>query len=138
MIYSAKTLSQTKKIAKEFAQNIKDNNRMIIFLQGDLGSGKTTFVRFVLYYLGIKDFRGSPSFSIVNEYLLNDKKIIHMDLYRVEAKESLLSMGICEYFEKNAIFFVEWPNLLEIKPDVVIKFTLTNTQRSIEIDWNRN
>jgi tRNA threonylcarbamoyladenosine biosynthesis protein TsaE len=138
MIYSAKTLSQTKKIAKEFAQNIKDNNRMIIFLQGDLGSGKTTFVRFVLYYLNIKDFRGSPSFSIVNEYLLNDKKIIHMDLYRVEAKESLLSMGICEYFEKNAIFFVEWPNLLEIKPNIVIKFTLTNTQRSIEIDWSPN
>lgn len=138
MIYWVKTLSQTKKIAKEFAQNIKNAKRLIIFSQGDLGTGKTTFVRFVLYYLGIKDFRGSPSFSIANEYLLNDKKIIHMDLYRVETKESLLNMGICEYFEENAIFFVEWPNLLEIKPDIMIKFILTNTQRSIEIDWGSN
>ncbi|OSS41898.1 TsaE protein, required for threonylcarbamoyladenosine t(6)A37 formation in tRNA [Desulfurella amilsii] len=138
MIYWVKTLSQTKKIAKEFAQNIKNAKRLIIFLQGDLGTGKTTFVRFVLYYLGIKDFRGSPSFSIANEYLLNDKKIIHMDLYRVETKESLLNMGICEYFEENAIFFVEWPNLLEIKPDIMIKFILTNTQRSMEIDWGSN
>lgn len=138
MIYSAKTLSKTKKLAEEFAQNIKNYLKAVIFLQGDLGSGKTTFVRFVLHHLGIKDFRGSPSFSIVNEYLLNDKKIIHMDLYRIETKESLVSMGICEYFEKNAIFFVEWPNLLEIKPDIVVKFISTNTQRSIEIDWNTN
>ncbi len=136
MIYKANTLSQTKKIAQEFAKKIKDIDKVIIFLKGDLGSGKTTFVRFVLYYLGIDDFKGSPSFAIVNEYNIGKKNIIHMDLYRIETKEVILDMGIFEYFEKNAVFFIEWPNLLEIKPDVVIKFNPTNEQRSIKIDWD--
>lgn len=138
MIYSIKTFSQTKKIAKDLAEKIKDKFQLIIFLEGDLGSGKTTFARYVLNYLGIKSFRGSPSFSIANEYLAKGKKIIHMDLYRIETKDVLESIGIYEYFEKNAIFFVEWPNLLEIKPDIVVKFILTNKQRSIEIDWSAN
>lgn len=138
MIYSIKTIAQTKKIAKDLAEKIKDKSQLIIFLEGNLGSGKTTFTRHVLSYLGIKSFRGSPSFSVANEYLIKGKKIVHMDLYRMETKDALEAMGICEYFEKNAIFFVEWPNLLEIEPDIVIKFILTNRKRSIEIDWGEN
>ncbi|WP_291490538.1 tRNA (adenosine(37)-N6)-threonylcarbamoyltransferase complex ATPase subunit type 1 TsaE [Desulfurella sp.] len=136
--YNVKTLSQTKKIAQEFAQIIKQKKQAIVFLKGDLGSGKTTFVRFVLHYLGIKDFKGSPSFTIAHEYYTKEKKVIHMDLYRIQTKEELLNTGIFEYFDQVAIFFIEWPNLLEIKPDIVIEFNTTIKQRSIGIDWATN
>ncbi len=135
MIHLVTTLRETKKIAKEFAQKIKNIHSLIIFLEGDLGSGKTTFTRYVLNYLNIKDFKGSPSFALVNEYTINNLKLFHMDLYRINSKETLVDIGIYEYFKHCAIFFIEWPNLLEIKPDIVVKFSLANTYRSIEIDW---
>jgi len=137
MIHLVTTLRETKKIAKEFAQKIKIKNihSLIIFLEGDIGSGKTTFTRYVLNHLNIKDFKGSPSFALVNEYTINNLKLFHMDLYRINSKETLVDIGIYEYFEQNAIFFIEWPNLLEIKPDIVVKFSLAHTYRSIEIDW---
>ncbi len=135
MIYPVETLLETKKIAKDLAQKIKNTQRLVIFLQGDLGSGKTTFTRYVFNYLNIKDFKGSPSFALVNEYTINGLKLFHMDLYRIKSKDTLVDIGIYEYFEQSAIFFIEWPNLLEIKPDIVVKFSLANTYRSIEIDW---
>lgn len=135
MKYLLNKLSETRRLAKILAGEIKHKSRLITFLSGDLGSGKTTFTHFVLNYLGIKDFNGSPSFSIINEYNIRNKTIIHMDLYRIESRENIHLLGIYEYFEKNAIFFVEWPNLLEFKPDVMIQFTLINKIRSIKIDW---
>lgn len=134
MKYFVKTLNDTEKIAKHLANKIKDKEKFIVYLYGDLGSGKTTFVRLTLKNLGIRDFRGSPSFSIINEYKTKNKKIYHIDLYRLNNKDTLNFMGILDYFEEKTLFFVEWPNLLEIEPNIVIKFQITDNKRSIEFD----
>ncbi len=134
-IYKSHNANYTKQIAKFFAKNfISKYGKNIIFLKGDLGSGKTTFVRYCLNYLGIDDenFEGSPTFTIVNEY---DNDIIHMDLYRLKNQSEIEYSGILDYFNKdNGIFFIEWPELLNMKPSFELTFTILNdTSRKINV-----
>jgi len=71
----------------------------IVTLEGDLGAGKTTLVKEVCRQLGIDDLVSSPTFSLINEYVhpTDDKKVFHMDLYRIEDKEELHNIGFEEY-----------------------------------------
>ncbi|AEA33450.1 tRNA (adenosine(37)-N6)-threonylcarbamoyltransferase complex ATPase subunit type 1 TsaE [Hippea maritima] len=131
--YVSKSENETKKIAKEIVKNLISNKkRCVVFLKGDLGSGKTTFVRFALEALGLKDdeFEGSPSFTLVNEY---KEGIFHMDLYRITSDEELINSGIYDYFSNEGIFFIEWPDKLKIKPDIVIEFKDKNGGRIINV-----
>ena len=135
LIYKSDSIESTKKIAEFFAKKfLKKNDKIVIFLEGDLGSGKTTFVRYVLNCLGISDskFEGSPTFTIVNEYKNN---IFHIDLYRLKNEEDIENIGIGESLDRNGIFFIEWPGLLKIKANICIKFEAINlNKRKIIID----
>ena len=99
---------ETKKIAKEYA--LKLDAGSIVLLEGDLGAGKTAFVKGV-----VESFGGnanevtSPTFTIVNQYSYGEKVIYHFDLYRIESVDELYNIGIEEYFYSGAICFVEWP-----------------------------
>ena len=113
---------ETKKIAERVVKEfILGKNRCLVFLKGELGSGKTTFVRFALESLGIGEdkFKGSPTFTIVNEY---ENNIYHIDLYRIKSMDELIESGIYDYFEREGIFFVEWPEILHDKPDLLLEF----------------
>ncbi len=135
VIYKSNSLEDTKKIARAFVEGfLNKKDRIVIFLEGDLGSGKTTFVRYVLNNLGISDneFEGSPTFTIINEYKDN---IFHIDLYRLKNEEDIENIGIMENLDKNGIFFIEWPILLKTKADICIKFEAINlNKRKIIID----
>lgn len=80
-------------------------------LVGDLGAGKTTLVNVICERLGVSELVSSPTFSIVNEYQAKDVEIIHMDLYRIERTEELYDMGFEEYLDRNAVVFIEWPDI---------------------------
>ncbi len=99
--------------------------RIIIFLYGDIGSGKTTFTRFFLSFFGINslEFEGSPTFTIVNEYSDN---IYHIDLYRIHSLNELYDSGVYDYFTNNGIFLVEWPQILDFEADISITFSILN------------
>lgn len=87
-------------------------NDTIFTLQGDLGAGKTTFVKAFCQYLQVSDKVSSPTFSLVNEYESpSGQCIFHMDLYRLEAEEELINIGFEEYLESDAICFIEWPEI---------------------------
>lgn len=108
MKIECKNLDDTKKLAASFAKNLPDEG-CFVSLYGDIGAGKTAFVRFVLKELGVKDKVTSPSFVILNEYLNYRIPIYHFDLYRLE-KEGIktITEELSDYSKRNILTFVEW------------------------------
>ncbi len=81
----------------------------VIYLSGELGSGKTTLVRGFLRGLGYKGFVKSPSYSLVEIYRLSTLEVVHVDLYRLEEPEDYLNLGLSDYLKNNPILLIEWP-----------------------------
>ena len=86
---------------------------LLITLAGELGSGKTTLVRYLLRQLGESGAIKSPTYSLVEDYQINDKKIFHVDLYRLSDPEELELIGWRDYLSENAIWLIEWPEKAE-------------------------
>ena len=102
------TLDDTKKLAEKFANLIKDEG-CFVNLYGEIGAGKTAFVRLVAESLGIKEKVTSPSFVILNEYHSASIPVYHFDLYRLEnVGISTITEELREYSEGKKITFVEW------------------------------
>ena len=87
-------------------KNLINDKNKIIFLRGDIASGKTTFVKAYLKYLNIKDDVTSPTFCIQNIY---NKNIFHYDIYN-KTLEEFINLGLLEEFDKNGLHFIEWAN----------------------------
>ena len=102
---------ETEDKAKNFASLIKGfKNSLLINLIGNLGAGKTTFVRGLIQELGFDEFVKSPTFTIVESYESDNLKVFHLDLYRIEDDKELQAIGVEDYLtEENAITLVEWP-----------------------------
>lgn len=127
----------TKKIAAEFAALL--NGGDVVVLNGDLGTGKTFFVKEVCKLLGA-DEANSPSFAIVNEYE-GKRKIYHFDFYRIKKLEELYDIGFEDYLnDRSAIVFIEWGDMFdEILPDnkyIVALKHMGDTKREITIEKN--
>ena len=107
------SLEKTKEIASEIADkitSISKDSAKIIFLKGDLGTGKTTLVKEILKFYGLSEPVTSPTFTIIEPYLIKNKKIYHIDLYRIKNRKELEVLGIDEYSnESDSIIFIEWP-----------------------------
>ena len=102
---------ETEDKAKNFVSLIKGfKNSLLINLIGNLGAGKTTFVRGLIQELGFDEFVKSPTFTIVESYESDNLKVFHFDLYRIEDDKELQAIGVEDYLtEENAITLVEWP-----------------------------
>jgi len=82
-------------------------------LNGDLGAGKTTFVKYLMAEVGIKDLVTSPTYSLVNVYGEGDKKIYHLDLYRLNDWREAINIGIEEILDSKHYVWIEWPKIID-------------------------
>ena len=99
--------------------------RLIIFLSGNIGVGKTTFVKYYVKNLDSEKNAYSPTFSLINEYVLSNQKIYHYDLYRINGYRELQEIGLDYSLDSNGIHFIEWPNnfIEELpSPDIRVNF----------------
>ena len=109
---------------------------MIIFLKGELGSGKTTFVQNYLKYKYAFTNTSSPTFGIVNTYSINKIMIYHYDLYRITKQEELNDIGFYDNLEATALHFIEWPEIITkqtSKPNIKINIQTLAKERIIDI-----
>ena len=104
--YFLKSAFETETLAAEFAKSI--HAPCIIFLEGPLGAGKTTFLRGFLRALGFKDHVKSPTFTLIETYELDACRVVHMDLYRLKNLAELEDIGFRDYFTQDAICVIEW------------------------------
>jgi len=105
-VYSYNTIDKKK---KKITPLLKYK---LVFLEGELGSGKTTLIKQFCKELGFKNQVTSPTFPLLNIYKNNDKNIYHADLYRLKNIDEINELGFYEIMENNNWFFVEWPELL--------------------------
>ena len=128
-------LNEIGKISKIIIKSIKKKNKVLF--SGPLGSGKTTLIKSIMHDLGYNDHVSSPTFSLINEYIIKDKMIYHIDLYRINALDELYEIGFEEYLRNGNLCLIEWPEIaikMIDKDFIHIKLKeISKTKRSIEI-----
>ncbi len=107
-----KSLQQLPEIAKSLLQAHID--KRVFAFKGNMGAGKTTFIKEICAVLGVENMVNSPTFSIINEYFTKDgKSVFHFDFYRIKKKEEILDIGYEEYLYSGNYCFMEWPEKIE-------------------------
>ena len=109
--FVSKDINDTLTIAENFESEKFPN--MVICLDGELGCGKTVFVKGFAASLGIEDNITSPTFTIIKEYENGELPLYHMDIYRLDEVEE--DIGINDYFKKGGVVIIEWADLIEDK-----------------------
>ena len=131
---------KTKELAKQFSNYLKGGE--IIFLYGEMGVGKTTFVKYLINQFQIKKNLQtsevtSPTFNLLNEYDVDDLSIKHYDLFRLKDKSELKNLDIFEN-KKNTITLIEWPQLINKEKlnktiDLIFNYENELNNRSVKI-----
>ena len=108
-----KLTSRCEEDTLEIAENIESEKfpGMVICLDGELGSGKTVFVKGFAKALGIKETVTSPTFSLVKEYYDGEMPLFHMDVYRLD--DSNKNFGLDDYLNQDGVCIIEWPEMIE-------------------------
>ena len=135
-----KSLEDTKKFSKKISEIIGEGD--VVLLYGEIGVGKTTFVRFFINHLeNLSKIKNSdvlsPTFNIMYDYNIGKTKILHYDLYRLKDYQEILQLGIFETLNEH-IKIIEWPELIKPKPnnriDILFEHTKLKNSRKIKIN----
>ena len=105
------TVSDLSTAAKDLMEFAGDHK--IFSFEGEMGAGKTTFIKAICKYLGVEDLVSSPTFSLVNEYEAHKVPIYHFDFYRINDLSEVYDIGYEEYFYSGHICLIEWPEKIQ-------------------------
>ena len=131
--------NRTKDLANQIINKIKVGD--IIFFYGEMGVGKTTFIKYLINAFQKKNNLKlsevtSPTFNLLNEYEINQVKIHHYDLFRLKSAEEVKNLNLFESYSK-AITLIEWPQIIKEKPKNLIEFRFNyeddHKKRSVQI-----
>ncbi|MFC5283591.1 tRNA (adenosine(37)-N6)-threonylcarbamoyltransferase complex ATPase subunit type 1 TsaE [Pedobacter alpinus] len=122
-------------LAKKILEYAKQEK--IFMFYGEMGAGKTTLINSICTALGTKDHTSSPTFSIVNEYELNDGSIYHFDFYRLKNQSEAFDLGYEDYFYSGNYCFIEWPEkIADLWPESFVEvrlMVLDKNRRMVEL-----
>ena len=101
----------------------------VFAISGEMGAGKTTFIKAICKVLGVPDIVQSPTFAIVNEYKrTNGESVFHIDFYRIKKAEEAFDIGYEDYVYSGHYCFIEWPELVEgLLPEDAVKVSIAGT-----------
>lgn len=129
---------ETKQLTQRLANRCLLTDKIVIFLCGALGAGKTTFARHFIQHLGYAGIVRSPTYALVEEYQLSNRFLYHLDLYRLEHPAAFLETGLQDAFDTPAIWLIEWPERATSvlpPPDIQLTFlSMDNQQRQLKLD----
>jgi len=136
IVTTTKSCEETEQVAERWGQNLVGGD--VVLLRGDLGAGKTHFVKGLARALGVDDVITSPTFALHNIYYGRELTLNHFDFYRVESSEEVELLGLNEYFgEKSGVCAIEWSeNISDLLPKNCIVVTLkklSDNEREIVI-----
>lgn len=128
-----KNLASLQQAARDFIHQM-DGHAVFAFY-GEMGAGKTTFIKAVCKELGVEETVASPTFAIINEYKGGDgKPIYHFDFYRIRKLEEVFDFGYEDYFYSGYTCFIEWPELVEqVLPENTVKLVIRETDNGSRI-----
>lgn len=137
--FFASEVEDTQQLAQDIAQAVSNQlpRSVVIYLNGDLGAGKTTFSRYLIQSLGHTGSVKSPTYTLVEPYELGSVNVYHFDLYRLADPEELEFMGIRDYFGAGTIALIEWSEKggeLLASPDLVISINITPSGRQFYLE----
>ncbi|MBL8027588.1 MAG: tRNA (adenosine(37)-N6)-threonylcarbamoyltransferase complex ATPase subunit type 1 TsaE [Fibrobacteres bacterium] len=137
MVYKSSSVGETMDAGEDFAKKIAGMNAGIVALYGDLGAGKTCFVKGIAKGFGIAETVNSPTFSIINCYKNGGQQLYHIDAYRLKSAAEILNIGFEDYVSEG-ICLIEWPEQIEpliSKTAVKVRFTIeSETTRTIKVE----
>src|SRR5688572_11146990 len=110
---------------------------MVVYLRGDLGSGKTTLARGLLHALGVAGRIKSPTFTLVEPYIVSSLYLYHFDFYRFKRSSEWVDSGFRDYFNQESLCIVEWPEKAGGQlpaPDVTIQMSVEDNGRAVTLN----
>ena len=126
-------LSEIEKASNFVLKNV---NRDVILITGEVGTGKTTLIKEYCKLIGVEEIVNSPTYTLINEYQNKSDKIVHMDLYRVEDINEINELGLFEYLDKN-IVIIEWPEIIlkmiDVKYSLIDIIFINEKERKLSI-----
>jgi tRNA threonylcarbamoyladenosine biosynthesis protein TsaE len=130
------SLDEIENIAREL---IAQKPNKVILFHGEMGAGKTTFIKQLAKELGVTEATSSPTFSLVNEYQTTDNQVVyHFDFYRLKTEMEALDMGVEEYLYSGNWCFIEWaeqiPNLIPETHSVITIQELADGKRLLKLN----
>ena len=140
MDFDITNIKNLQKIAEQLSTLICTEKKFFIFyLEGNLGSGKTTLVREIMSKMGWKKPVKSPTFSILEEYEFNGMKVLHADLYRLENTHEVDVLDLDRVEDKRKIIIIEWPNLVASRrdPNLEIHLKHEGSGRSVKVEQKK-